>query len=108
MSYRRINDKNNKDNIKESKEEDKKTTKQKNNNYEEENLEELIKAFEYFDIEHTGKINTSDLIKALSTFGNVMTEDEIYNIFKTAGIELNSDKVIDYIQFIEFWIGNSY
>ncbi len=107
MSYRRINDKNNKDNIKESKEEDKKTTKQKNNNYEEENLEELIKAFEYFDIEHTGKINTSDLIKALSTFGNVMTEDEIYNIFKTAGIELNSDKVIDYIQFIEFWIGNS-
>ena len=36
-----------------------------------------------------------------------MTEDEIYNIFKTAGIELNSDKVIDYIQFIEFWIGNS-
>ena len=107
MSYRRINDKNNKDNIKEPKEEDKKTTKQKNNNYEEENLEELIKAFEYFDIEHTGKINTSDLIKALSTFGNVMTEDEIYNIFKTAGIELNSDKVIDYIQFIEFWIGNS-
>ena len=107
MSYRRINDKNNKDNLKESKEEDKKTTKQKNNNYEEENLEELIKAFEYFDIEHTGKINTSDLIKALSTFGNVMTEDEIYNIFKTAGIELNSDKVIDYIQFIEFWIGNS-
>ena len=102
MSYRRINDKNNKDNIKEPKEEDKKTTKQKNNNYEEENLEELIKAFEYFDIEHTGKINTSDLIKALSTFGNVMTEDEIYNIFKTAGIELNSDKVIDYIQFIEF------
>ncbi len=78
MSYRRINDKNNKDNIKEPKEEDKKTTKQKNNNYEEENLEELIKAFEYFDIEHTGKINTSDLIKALSTFGNVMTEDEIY------------------------------
>ena len=107
MSYRRINDKNNKDNIKEPKEEDKKTTKQKNNNYEEENLEELTKAFEYFDIEHTGKINTSDLIKALSTFGNVMTEDEIYNIFKTAGIELNSDKVIDYIQFIEFWIGNS-
>ncbi len=107
MSYRRINDKNNKDNIKEPKEEDKKTTKQKNNNYEEENLEELIKAFEYFDIEHTGKINTSDLIKALSTFGNVMTEDEIYNIFKTAGIELNSDKVINYIQFIEFWIGNS-
>ena len=77
------------------------------NNYEEDNINDVIKAFEYFDINHSGKINLEDLTKALSTFGDIMTEEEMYKIFREAGIELNKDKEIDYIKFINFWIGNN-
>ena len=77
------------------------------NNYEEDNINDVIKAFEYFDINHSGKINLEDLTKALSTFGDIMTEEEMYKIFGEAGIELNKDKEIDYIKFINFWIGNN-
>ena len=77
------------------------------NNYEENNINDVIKAFEYFDINHSGKINLEDLTKALSTFGDIMTEEEMYKIFREAGIELNKDKEIDYIKFINFWIGNN-
>ena len=78
----------------------------KSNNYDDESLNEVIKSFEYFDINHNGKISVSELIKVLSSFGNIMTEDEIYNIFKAADINLNNNEEIDYIQFVNFWIGN--
>ena len=81
--------------------------KNNNNNYNEEELNEVIKAFEYFDINHRGKVSISELIKVLSSFGNIMTEEEIYNIFKAAGIDYNNNEEIDYIQFINFWIGNN-
>ena len=81
--------------------------KNNHNNYNEEELNEVIKAFEYFDINHRGKVNISELIKVLSSFGNIMTEEEIYNIFKAAGIDYNNNEEIDYIQFINFWIGNN-
>ena len=77
------------------------------NNYGEESLNDVIKAFEYFDMNHRGKIKISELIKVLSSFGNIMTEDEIYNIFRAAGIEINNNEEIDYIQFVNFWIGNN-
>ena len=77
------------------------------NYYEQDNIDDVIKAFEYFDINHSGKINLEDLTKALSTFGDIMTEEEMYKIFREAGIELNKDKEIDYIKFINFWIGNN-
>ena len=75
------------------------------NNYNEEELNDVIKAFEYFDINHNGKINISELMNVLSTFGNVMTEDEIYKIFRDAGIELDNNEELDYIKFVNFWIG---
>ena len=78
----------------------------KPNNYDDESLNEVIKSFEYFDINHNGKISASELIKVLSSFGNIMTEDEIYKIFKAADINLNNNEEIDYIQFVNFWIGN--
>ena len=77
------------------------------NNYNEDNINEVIKAFEYFDTNNSGKINTSDLTKALSTFGDIMTEEEMYKIFREAGININTDEEIDYIKFINFWIGNN-
>ena len=78
----------------------------KSNNYDDESLNEIMKSFEYFDINHNGKISVSELIKVLSSFGNIMTEDEIYKIFKAADINLNNNEEIDYIQFVNFWIGN--
>ena len=77
------------------------------NNYNEDNINEVIKAFEYFDINNSGKINISDLTKALSTFGDIMTEEEMYKIFREAGININTDEEIDCIKFINFWIGNN-
>ena len=77
------------------------------NEYNEDNLNEVIKAFEYFDMNHSGKIKISDLTKALSTFGNIMTEEEMFNIFREAGISINTEEEIDYIKFINFWIGNN-
>ena len=77
------------------------------NNYNEDNINEVIKAFEYFDINNSGKINISDLTKALSTFGDIMTEEEMHKIFREAGININTDEEIDYIKFINFWIGNN-
>ena len=76
-------------------------------NYDEESLNDVIKAFEYFDMNHRGKIKISELIKVLSSFGNIMAEEEIYKIFRAAGIEINKSEEIDYIQFINFWIGNN-
>ena len=75
-----------------------------NNN--EENLDDIIKAFEYFDINHNGKINISELKKVLSTFGEIMTIDEINNIMRSANISPN-DEEINYKEFINFWIGNN-
>ena len=77
-----------------------------NSNYDDETLNEVVKSFEYFDINHNGKVSISELIKVLSTFGNVMSEDEIYNIFKAIGINPNDSEEIDYIQFVNSWIGN--
>ena len=47
------------------------------------------------------------MTKALSTFGDIMTEEEMYKIFREAGININTDEEIDYIKFINFWIGNN-
>ncbi len=77
------------------------------NNYNEEELNDVIKAFEYFDINHNGKINISELKRVLSSFGNIMNEDEIYKIFREAGIELDNNEELDYIKFVNFWIGNN-
>ena len=82
-------------------------SQEETNSYDEDNIDEVIKSFEYFDTNHSGKINLSDFIKALSTFGDIMTEEEIYKIFGEAGIKLSTDEEIDYIKFVNFWIGTS-
>ena len=90
---------------------DNKEKEMKENNeiveYNEDNIDDVIKAFEYFDMAHSGKIKVSDLTKALSTFGNIMTEEEMFNIFREAGIRIDTEEEIDYIKFINFWIGEN-
>ena len=81
-------------------------TQERDNNYNNEDLDEVVKAFEYFDMNHSGRINIYELKKVLSSFGNVMTDDEINNIFRAAGIDKDDKEDIDYIKFINYWIGN--
>ncbi len=78
------------------------------NDYNDNNIDDVIKAFEYFDINHTGKINIEDLTKALASFGDVMTEEEMEKIFREAGININNpEEEVDYMKFINFWIGDN-
>ena len=77
-----------------------------NNNYNNEDLDDVIKAFEYFDMNHNGRMSISELKRVLSFFGDKMSEEEIINIFRAAGIDHNSDDDIDYMKFIDFWINN--
>ena len=81
-------------------------TQERDDNYNNEDLDEIVKAFEYFDMNHSGRINIYELKKVLSSFGNVMTDDEINNIFRAAGIDKDDKEDIDYIKFINYWIGN--
>ena len=77
-----------------------------NNNYNNEDLDDVIKAFEYFDINHNGRMNIAELKRVLSYFGDKMSDEEIINIFRAAGIDYNSNDDIDYMKFIDFWINN--
>ena len=77
-----------------------------NNNNNDQNLDDIIKAFEYFDTNHNGKINISELKKVLSTFGEIMSMDEINNIMRSANIDPNEEEIY-YKEFINFWIGKN-
>ena len=79
---------------------------ERDDNCNNEDLDEVVKAFEYFDMNHSGRINIYELKNVLSSFGNVMTDDEINNIFRAAGIDKDDNEDIDYIKFINYWIGN--
>ena len=78
-----------------------------NNIDDEQDLNDVIKSFEYFDINHNGKVNISELKDVLSYFGDKMTDEEINRIFISAGIDPNSDGDIDYMKFINFFINNN-
>ena len=79
-----------------------------NDDYNIDNIDDVIKAFEYFDTNHIGKINIEDLTKALASFGDVMTEEEMEKIFREAGININNpEEEVDYMKFINFWIGDN-
>ena len=83
---------------------------EKKNNKEDNNKEDLnnvIQAFKYFETNNNGEVNISELKKVLTTYGDIMDEDEIYKIFRSAGIENNNNDNLDYIQFVDFWLRNN-
>ena len=71
---------------------------QKNNN-----INDVIKAFKYFDRKGEGKIKISELIQPLIHFGNKMTEEEINKIFRKANIDINNNNDFDFMQLINFF-----
>lgn len=84
------------------KEENKEANKE---NYDNNNINEVINAFKYFDRKNNGKVDIKDLKYSLTHFGDKMTEDEINNIFKKINIDSNpnSKNDLDYIQIINFF-----
>ena len=72
-------------------------------------LNVVVKAFEYFDKNHNGKISISELRHALASYADIMSEDEINDILRKAGIENqpDNDQEINYMDFINFWIGKN-
>ena len=77
------------------------------NNFNEEELNNTIKAFKYFDMNKNGKINILELKHILSNFGDIMSENELNKIFRIAGIDLINNENINYMEFINYWIGNN-
>ena len=74
-------------------------------NYDNNNINEVINAFKYFDRKNNGKVDIKDLKYSLTHFGDKMTEDEINNIFKKINIDSNpnSKNDLDYIHIINFF-----
>ena len=74
----------------------------------EDNESEITKSFNYFDINHTGKVNIDDIRKALILFGDGMTDEEFDKIFKGLNINIDDNGLIDYEEFLKMMKNNDY
>ena len=71
------------------------------NEPEESSKEEIIEAFEYFDRDGRGTINKDELRVILTKLGTPMSEEEVDEIFKEAG--LDDQPNVNYREFVEYW-----
>ena len=70
-----------------------------------ENDEDIIlKAFQHFDTDNTGKINVEEIKHVLTFLGDIMTQEEVDKFFKSVDIDNNG--CLDYREFIKFWMNN--
>ena len=92
------------ENIKEEKNQDSTMNKIENPDYEfNQNDEDLIlKAFQHFDNDNTGKINVEDIKHVLTFLGDIMTKDEVNTFFQS--VEIDKNGYLDYREFINFWM----
>ena len=65
------------------------------------NKEEIIEAFEYFDRDGRGTINKDELKIILTKLGTPMSEEEVNEIFREAG--LDDQPTVNYREFVEYW-----
>ena len=63
--------------------------------------EEIIEAFEYFDRDGRGNINKDELKIILTKLGTPMSEEEVNEIFREAG--LDDQPNVNYREFVEYW-----
>ena len=71
------------------------------NEPEESSKEEIIEAFEYFDRDGRGTINKDELRVILTKLGTPMSEEEVNEIFREAG--LDDQPNVNYREFVEYW-----
>jgi calmodulin len=65
----------------------------------------ILKAFQHFDTDNSGKINVEEIKHVLTFLGDIMTEDEVNKFFKSVDIDKNG--YLDYREFIHFWMNNA-
>ena len=65
----------------------------------------ILKAFQYFDIDHNGKINVEQIKNVLTVLGDIMTKEEADKFFKNFDIDKNG--CLDYREFIDFWMNSA-
>ena len=64
----------------------------------------ILKAFQHFDVDNSGKINVDEIKHVLTFLGDIMTEDEVNKFFKSVDIDKNG--YLDYREFVNFWMNN--
>ena len=74
----------------------------------EDNESEITKSFNYFDINHSGKVNIDEIKRALISYGDIMTDEEFDKIFKCLNINIDDNGLIDYEEFIKMMKNNDY
>ena len=79
---------------------------QNNNDFDfNENDENMIlKAFQHFDVDNSGKINVEEIKHVLTFLGDIMSEDEVNKFFKS--VEIDKNGYLDYREFVHFWMNN--
>ena len=65
----------------------------------------ILKAFQHFDVDNSGKINVEEIKHVLTFLGDIMTEEEVNKFFKSVDIDKNG--YLDYREFIHFWMNNA-
>ena len=64
----------------------------------------ILKAFQHFDVDNTGKINVEEIKHVLTFLGYIMSKDEVDKFFKS--VEIDKNGYLDYREFIHFWMNN--
>ena len=77
-----------------------------NINTNENNVDEIIKAFQYFDMNNIGQININELKGVLTSFGNKMSEEEFEKIIKSFNINLDNKDNVNYFEFLNILENN--
>ena len=71
----------------------------------EEDNNEIIESFKFFDKNNDGTISTKELKYILTFLGDKMDENEVKEIFNQ--IDINNDGNINYTEFVNFWNKNN-
>ena len=64
----------------------------------------ILKAFQHFDVDNSGKINVEEIKHVLTFLGDIMSEDEVNKFFNS--VEIDKNGYLDYREFIHFWMNN--
>ena len=103
----RVKKGNKKEQIKENKIENKIENIEQNNNdfdFNENDENMILKAFQHFDVDNSGKINVEEIKHVLTFLGDIMSEDEVNKFFKS--VEIDKNGYLDYREFVHFWMNN--
>ena len=103
----RVKKGNKKEQVKENKIENNIENIEQNNNdfdFNENDENMILKAFQHFDVDNSGKINVEEIKHVLTFLGDIMSEEEVNKFFKS--VEIDKNGYLDYREFIHFWMNN--